>query len=217
MSDILVAMDRDGTLNDDPGYFGKEDDWKEMLRFKPTVFDGLRRLAASGAKTAVITNQAGIARGFFGPERTEEIHREMKRILEMEGITLDSWQYAPYVDKSYAKKNGLGKSRWVLDDGDPRLTLRKPGAGMITEACKEMGKELRDFKRIFVIGDKIEDCLAGINAGGEGLLVGSGRSAREVIGGLPRGKLSFFRTFGEAVDYILGVNAKKLVKPGGLK
>lgn len=166
---ILIAIDRDGTINHDPGFFGKEDGWREELKIYNGVADGIKKMNRF-AKVAVITNQAGVSRGYFGTERVEEIHREMDSVLKTQGAVVDSWQYCPHVDKEYFIKRGLeiGNNPWVLENSPEH---RKPNTGMLKKAAKDMGEKLEDFTHIYVVGDRISDIETGLNAGGKGVLV----------------------------------------------
>ena len=72
MPNILVALDRDGTLHKDVGYLGKHKDWKYEVEIYHDVPEAIRRLNKMKIPVVVISNQAGVARGFFACDRVVE-------------------------------------------------------------------------------------------------------------------------------------------------
>lgn len=164
----LIAIDRDNTLIEDPGYLGKEDDWKEHLKLLPEVVEGLKVLRKLDAKIIVASNQSGIARELYTKQRSQEVCDAIAEMLEKEGIVLDGWYFSTYVTEEYGKKNKV-KEKWIRDDG-----MRKPGTGMLELGAKDNGldwEKLVKERRIFMIGDKDEDMQAGINAKGNPVYV----------------------------------------------
>ncbi len=161
---ILVALDRDGTLiYDEDGYFGKNDNWKEKIRFCKGVIEGIKILN-NFTRIIVTSNQIGVARGFFGPERVKEINKFIDSLLKKQGIIIDGWYFSPYVERSWAEKNGLDlNTPWVLD-AFPET--RKPQVGMLKLAAADFGKDLSFYKKIFVIGNSLDDLNMALNAGG---------------------------------------------------
>jgi len=159
---ILVVLDRDNTLVEDKSYLGKDENWKEQIRILDEVIEGLKILRKK-AKIVVASNQSGIARGYYDEKRAIEVNKEIAKRLEEQGVVLDGWYFCPYIGEDYAKEKGLEKNEWVKE-----TDLRKPGIGMIKIAINELNLENPE---IFFIGDKYEDVLAGINAGGIGIYV----------------------------------------------
>lgn len=165
----LIGIDRDNTLVEDKGYLGRNDNWKEEIKILPNVVEGLKILKRLDAKIVVASNQSGIARDYYTPERAEEVCKEIARLLKKEKIVLDGWYFSIFADAEYARKAGLKNSRWIKEDG-----MRKPGTGMLERGAKENGLEWNELvskKKIFFIGDKDEDILTGINAGGYPIFV----------------------------------------------
>lgn len=165
---VLIGLDRDGTMTKDPGYFGRDPNWREQVQFLPGVIEGLKVLKQlPSTRVVVCSNQAGIARRFFDTERVVEINKHINGLLENQGVGIDDWYFCPYVDKDYAyEKNIPEHSPWVRD-----TDLRKPGAGMLRQAAENIGMKLENFDAIFVVGDKASDVQAGLNANGYGVLV----------------------------------------------
>lgn len=171
---ILVALDRDGTLiYDDDGYFGKSDNWREKIRFYKGALEGIKILN-NFARIIITSNQIGVARGFFGPERVKEINQFIDSLLKEQGIIVDGWYFSPYVERSWAEKNGLDlKNPWVLDHFPE---TRKPQIGMLKLAAADFGKELSFYEKIFVIGNSLDDLDMALNAGGIGIFFKNGKN-----------------------------------------
>ncbi|MCH7568225.1 MAG: HAD-IIIA family hydrolase [Nanoarchaeota archaeon] len=171
MSHILIGLDRDNTLIRDSGYLGRDDSWKRQLEFCQGVVDGLKILKSNPRfKIIVATNQAGVALGYFPPERTDEINRTIDDLLRDNGVVLDGWYSCPYVGKDYATERGIPlDSQWVKE-----TDMRKPGIGMLRQAASDLklywDKLTREGK-IFFIGDKPSDVETGLNAKGYGIFV----------------------------------------------
>lgn len=164
--EILVVLDRDGTLICDDGYFGKEENWREKVKFYEGAIDLIRDLNKF-SKVIVCTNQIGVARGLYGPERVKEIHNYLDRILREKEAKIDGWYFSPYVEKSWAKKEGLNlNSPWVLKKFPE---TRKPNIGMIKMALEDFRKDLSFFKKIFVVGDSLDDLKMALKVGGIGI------------------------------------------------
>lgn len=167
--EILIVLDRDGTISYDPGYFGKDNNWKDETRLIEGVVEGIKKLNETGVKIIVASNQAGVAREYFDCERVEEINGYFDSLLRKEGAIVDGWYYCPYVGFRYAGEKGVRKdSIWIRE-----TDLRKPGIGMIKQACNDLGLELEDCF-VYFIGDHLNDINTGLNANGKGILVLSG-------------------------------------------
>jgi D-glycero-D-manno-heptose 1,7-bisphosphate phosphatase len=143
-----VFLDRDGTINREVHYLSKVEDF-ELL---PGVGPALRRLAEAGYALVVITNQSGIARGYFTKADLDAIHGKMDALLAEYGVAVDAVYFSPAMP----------------DDGDP---TRKPGTGMIDRAVADLDLDLR---RSWLVGDKTVDVKTGHNAGVRTILVRTG-------------------------------------------
>ena len=133
-----VFLDRDGVINHDFGYVYKQKDFK----FKKGVIEGLKYLSKKDYLIFLVTNQAGIAKGFFKEKDFFKIQSYINKKLFRHNIIINDVQYSPYHPKGsvlkYRKKNNL----------------RKPGNQMIKNILK---KFIIDKKKSFMIGDKISD------------------------------------------------------------
>lgn len=171
---VLVALDRDGTLIYDEGYFGRKDDWKNNVKF----YDGAAELIKNLNELAdviVTTNQIGVARGYYGPERVEEINRYLDSLLRTRGAIVDGWYYCPYVERDWAEKEGLDlNTPWIKNEFPE---TRKPEIGMLKLAARDLGRELSSYKKIFIIGDKLDDLGMALKAGGIGIWFDNGKNS----------------------------------------
>ena len=151
----VVFLDRDGTLNEEVCYLYKPED----LHILPGVKEALRMLKAAGYRLGVVTNQAGVARGYYKPEDVQKLHLHMNQLLERDGAGIDAFYYCPH-----HPVHGIGPYKI-------QCRCRKPGTGMF-----EMAKERFDVDKAhsFMVGDKLLDVEAGKNYGLTSILVGTG-------------------------------------------
>ncbi|MGM0441612.1 MAG: D-glycero-beta-D-manno-heptose 1,7-bisphosphate 7-phosphatase [Elusimicrobiota bacterium] len=134
-----IFLDRDGTINKDHGYVSK----KEDLEFIPGVFEALRNFRKKGYILIVVTNQSGIARGYYSERDYKILNSYFLKKLEDEGITVDRVYYCPH-------------------HPDDNCSCRKPNPGMIKQATKNLNIQMEDS---WVIGDKNSDVKLGKNVG----------------------------------------------------
>ena len=139
-----VFLDRDGTLNIDHGYVYKIDDFQ----FIEGSIDALKSLKEMGYLLVLVTNQSGIARGYFSEDQFLQLTEWMDWSLSDRGVDLDGIYYCPHHPE--------GKGEYKED-----CECRKPKAGMLLEAIKAL--EI-DPAQSIMVGDKIEDLKAGIGA-----------------------------------------------------
>jgi D-glycero-D-manno-heptose 1,7-bisphosphate phosphatase len=147
-----IFLDRDGTLMRDVDYCGDP----AKVEIFPAAPDALRQLKRSGYKLIVITNQSGIARGYFNENDYRAVEREFLRQLGDDLI--DDTYYCPDLP-------GTNSLR------------RKPAPGMIFEAQRD---HRLDLARSYFIGDKTSDIGCGRNAGVRTILVQTGYGATEI-------------------------------------
>ncbi|HUK60469.1 MAG TPA: D-glycero-beta-D-manno-heptose 1,7-bisphosphate 7-phosphatase [Stellaceae bacterium] len=150
-----VFLDRDGVINHDTGYVHRKEDfaWCDGAR------EGIRRLNDRGYFVFVVSNQAGIARGFYGPADVERLHRWINRELGRIGAHIDQFYYCPH-----HPTEGRGEYRQVCQ-------CRKPAPGMLLQATREWPVERAGS---VMIGDKAIDMEAAAAAGIAGVLVREG-------------------------------------------
>lgn len=160
----VIFLDRDGTLNEEVNYLHR----KEDLKILDGVPEALRMLKEHGYKLVVVTNQAGVARGYYAEADVEELHRYMNGLLKPLGAEIDAFYYCPH-----HPEHGIGKYKAVC-------RCRKPETGMFEMAEQEFEV---DKAASWMIGDKLIDVQAGKNYGVKTVLVGTGYGA-EIHAGL---------------------------------
>ncbi len=136
-------LDRDGTLMEDTGYIGTP----ERVRLLPDVVPALRLLEDRGFQRIVITNQSGVARGYFGAPDVERVHAELTRRLAAEGAAIDGYYFCAHLEE---------------------CDCRKPLPGMVRRAVAERGL---DLERSAVFGDRASDIEMAAALGVPGILV----------------------------------------------
>ena len=149
-------LDRDGVLNEDRGYTYRIED----LTWMPGAREAIRLLNDRGYRVIVVTNQAGVARGFYDEAAVADFHAGMQAQLALEGAFIDAFYHCPY------HSDGTVPAYTVDDHPD-----RKPNPGMILRALKDWQID-RDAS--FLIGDKESDLEAARRAGLPGHLYGHG-------------------------------------------
>ncbi len=153
----IVFLDRDGTINKEAGYINHPDNFE----LYPFVFHGLRMLNVFGIYAVVVTNQAGVAKGYFSEHFLKNIHAKMVNLIEENGAYIDGLYYCPHHKTE-------GKGEYAVD-----CNCRKPKTGLIEQALKDL-KGTVDTNRMYVVGDKLSDIYMGINAGCKSILVKTG-------------------------------------------
>ncbi|MEM2121582.1 MAG: HAD hydrolase-like protein [Candidatus Woesearchaeota archaeon] len=159
---VLFVIDRDGTLIEDVGFLGLTPDWKNKIVFKNEIIFLLKALDKIFPKNfkIVVSNQSGVARGFFTEKTLKKINNYIhKKLLLKYKIKIDVWKYETRVDENYAKKTKyFFKKEYVS-----KKTKRKPSPELVVEALKENKLNLSDFSKIIVIGDRNEDQILAKN------------------------------------------------------
>jgi D-glycero-D-manno-heptose 1,7-bisphosphate phosphatase len=155
MGNRAVFLDRDGTINEEVGYVNHI----ERFFLLPRVGQAIRLLNQHGWKAIVVTNQSGVARGYFPESLIHRIHQKMEKLLESEEAHLDGVYYCPHHP----------------DIGVPpyrqKCRCRKPGTGMIEAATKELAL---DLSRSYMVGDRGVDIEFAHQIGAKAILVLTG-------------------------------------------
>jgi len=172
-----ILLDRDGTLIRDVGYPHRLEDYELLDGVGPA----LRRLADAGYRFAIVTNQSGIGRGYFGYSEFERFHARLLADLSAAGISIDATFLCPHTP-------------------DDKCECRKPAPGLLWRARDELGAALAAS---WLIGDAERDIEAAWRAG-------CGGAVRVGIAA-PRPSLDPLaleaRDLGEAADRILDYGA----------
>ncbi|RWR00424.1 D,D-heptose 1,7-bisphosphate phosphatase [[Pantoea] beijingensis] len=159
MAELVPAifLDRDGTVNIDHGYVYEIDDFQ----FIDGVIDAMRELKAMGFALVLVTNQSGIARGKFSEDQFMQLTEWMDWSLADRGVDLDGIWFCPHHPEA------------VEDTYRQTCDCRKPQPGMLISAQSELNI---DMAASYMVGDKIDDMLAGQAAGvGKKVLVRTGK------------------------------------------
>jgi D-glycero-D-manno-heptose 1,7-bisphosphate phosphatase len=141
-----LFLDRDGVINVDHGYVHRIDDFE----FIPGIFSLVRRGRELGYRIIVVTNQAGIGRGYYSEAQFLALSEWMQARFEAEGAPLDAIYHCPH-----HPEHGIGVFRQDSPD-------RKPRPGMLLRAAKEWNL---DLLRSALVGDRASDIQAAVAAG----------------------------------------------------
>ena len=189
---VTVFLDRDGTLNRDPGYIKSPD----QLELFAKVPEALASLKQAGAKLIIVTNQSGIARGLFSQNELEAVHMKLVQLLEAAGVSLDAIYVCPHHP----------------DDG---CDCRKPNRGMIDQAVRE---QRVDLDRSYVIGDQVRDMELARRIGARSILVTTGVVSPQDMEGLEESGLTpdwVASSLAEAADWLIADASRVSVQTGG--
>jgi len=153
---ILVGIDRDGTLVTSNDFLGKNKNWKKDINLNKPVIDFLIYLQTKYETSfIVVTNQAGVARKYFDLDTLEKINKHIDDMLKGKKIEILNWQSCPDVDADYAK---LMKDKIEFDPKFiKKKTKRKPNTDMLYDGLKAINKEIGDFDKVIIVGDRHED------------------------------------------------------------
>ncbi|MCX7358002.1 MAG: HAD-IIIA family hydrolase [Alphaproteobacteria bacterium] len=163
-----VLFDRDGTLIHDDGYTHAP----EALRWQPGAIEAVRHCNDAGALAIVVTNQAGVARGYYDENAVDRFHAHMQSELRLHGAHIDAFYYCPY------HGDGVVSGYALANHPD-----RKPNPGMLRRALLEWRI---DPARAFVVGDTDNDSGAAQAAGLRHFIVKPGALHAAVLDGLQK-------------------------------
>lgn len=160
-----VFLDRDGTINEQMGYIN------HISRFHllPDAAKAIKLLNDNNIPVVVVSNQSGLARGYFPEELLDEVHAKMNELLAREGAAIDGLYVCPHHHEARQEK-------YRRD-----CNCRKPKTGMLLQAAKELNLDLAGS---FLVGDRWSDLKCARQAGCTPVLVltGYGRGDYQYIG-----------------------------------
>jgi D-glycero-D-manno-heptose 1,7-bisphosphate phosphatase len=157
-----VFLDRDGVITEDPPHYAHRLD---QLRIIPRSAKAIQLLNAHNFHVIVISNQSGIARGYYKEEDVKIFNDEMVSLLAKAGAHIDALYYCPHHPDAIIERYKIN------------CECRKPKPGMILDAAQ---KNSLDIEKSFVVGDKWSDIEAGKSAGCKTVLVLTGHGKEEV-------------------------------------
>ena len=152
---VAVFLDRDGTIDEEVGYL----DSPEKLKIIPASYQAIRLINENGMRVVVISNQSGVARGFFTEEFVRAINDIIKADLLQHGAVIDKFYYCPHHPEH-------GKGAYLQN-----CNCRKPAPGMLLQAALELNI---DLSLSYFIGDRLIDMETAKNVGAKGVLVKTG-------------------------------------------
>ena len=155
MSGKAVFLDKDGTLIDDLPYNVNP----ALIRLSTGALEALRSLQDSGYRLLIVTNQSGVARGYFGEDQLQQVEARLRELLSSAGVFLTGFYYCPHYPDGEV-------SQYAVE-----CTCRKPQPGMIYKAALEHQLDLEDA---WLVGDILNDIEAGNRAGCRTVLVDNG-------------------------------------------
>ncbi len=179
-----VFLDRDGVLIHEVHYLSRLD----QIELYDDVSEGLRRLKTAGYMLILVTNQSGVARGYFDEEFVSQANDHLNNLLVNLKSGLDAIYYCPH--------HLEGNSPYNI-----ACDCRKPAPGMIQKAVVEHNI---NSKQSFVIGDKISDIELAMNSGTQGILLKTGHGQKHseiLVEKYP--EVPVYDKFSDAVNYIL--------------
>jgi len=182
---VAVFLDRDGTINEEMGYINHIDRFVLI----PGAAVAIRSINESELKAVVVTNQSGVARGYFPKELIDQVHQKMSALLKEEGAFLDGIYTCTHAPPNKEESGGCG--------------CRKPKIGLMKQAAQEMNL---DLEKSYVVGDRFKDVEMARNAGAKAILVltGYGKGELEFLGPSSKVQADFVaKDLTEAVEWIL--------------
>jgi D-glycero-D-manno-heptose 1,7-bisphosphate phosphatase len=155
MKKRAVFLDRDGTINKDVGY---PDSFRSIEIF-PCSFEAVRQINKAGLLAVIITNQSGVGRGLIAENAVQQIHLKLQEAFARHRARIDGIYYCPHYLHS------------AIPEYRQNCTCRKPLPGMALQAASDLNI---DIKKSYMIGDKVEDILFGLNIEAKPILVLTG-------------------------------------------
>ena len=146
-----VFFDRDGVLNIDSGYTYRQQDFAWM----PGAIETIRYFNDLGYYVFVVTNQSGVARGYYSEQDIDILHEFMNAELKKHGAHVDAFYYCPHHPQGEVERYCIV------------CNCRKPATGMLVQAFQEWNV---DLEKSLLIGDKISDIQAAEAIGIKGIL-----------------------------------------------
>jgi len=179
-----LFLDRDGTINHDPGYIKDP----AQVIILSGVIEGIKKLKDQfGFQIIVVSNQAGISKGLMTHSDVDNVNARINKLLLAEGTSIDAFYYCPFHP----------------DNDPPEKTIcRKPSPFMIVQAADEHKISLSGS---YMIGDKASDIECGLDAGVKSILLRGGSFDNEISTLLNLGKKPNFvaANFKDACDFII--------------
>lgn len=155
-----IFLDRDGNINVEKDYLHKAEDFE----FESGAAQAIKTFNDLGYIVIVVTNQSGVARGYYGEDDVIELHKHIDNELTKIGAKVDAYYYCPHHPRVSGKYGII-------------CECRKPGLGMFLNAQEDFDI---DFSNSIVVGDKISDIESAVRLGMKPVLVKTGHGNKEL-------------------------------------
>ncbi len=159
----IVFFDRDGTLINDPGYLSDPDRVEPI----PGAIEGLLLLSKNGFRLAVLSNQAGLAKGKFTELQQAAVHERFVELFLRAGVLFEAVEYCPHHPEG------------IVDKYRKKCNCRKPATGMADRVLDRF-PDSASWSR-WMVGDKLIDIEMGKRLGARTILVGTGYGTEEQV------------------------------------
>jgi D-glycero-D-manno-heptose 1,7-bisphosphate phosphatase len=189
---IAVFFDRDGTINEEIDFVKNPDE----LRLIENAAKAIRKINSLGLKSIIVSNQSGIARGFFTETELKIINDRLVELLKKENAFLEHIYYCPHHPEGTVKEYSKN------------CDCRKPKTGLIEKAEKDYNLDLINS---FMIGDMLRDLECGLNAGLKTILVRTGKG-EETLRILPRYNYNIDYIAKDLIDAVNFIEKKITIK-----
>ncbi|AAK80993.1 D-glycero-D-manno-heptose 1,7-bisphosphate phosphatase [Clostridium acetobutylicum] len=156
-----VFLDRDGTINVEKNYLYKIEDFE----FTEGAVEAIKLLNQNEYKVIVISNQAGVARGYYTEEAVDKLHEYIQKQLKKYDAHIDAFYYCPH-----HPIHGVGKYKL-------QCKCRKPEDGLYKRAIKDFNI---DVEKSYAVGDKLSDLIPAVDNNIKSFLVMTGYGKEEV-------------------------------------
>ena len=188
MKKAAVFIDRDGTLNEQMGYINHPD----RFRLLQGVAEAILLLNQNDFLAIIISNQSGVARGYFPIQLVHEVHGLMKETLKAKGARIDGVFFCPHHPRGSVPEFAI------------ECHCRKPKPGLIEQACQAFDIDLSGS---YMVGDRCLDIETAERSHLKGILVETGYGLGEIRYVLPQTHVKPLHIAGDllgAVQWILG-------------
>jgi len=179
-------LDRDGTLIEENQYISSP----EQIEIIDGNFDAIRLMNEAGYLVIIISNQSGVARGYFKEDTVPIINSSIEKIFADKNCTIDAFYYCPHFPE------GIVPEYSIICD------CRKPKTGLIKQAEKDFDI---DLSKSYFIGDRLTDVQCGRNAGMEGILLLTGYGKKALAETNEQQDFRIFNNLFEAMKCILNM------------
>jgi D-glycero-D-manno-heptose 1,7-bisphosphate phosphatase len=178
-----VFLDRDGVIIDDVNYLA----FPDQVRILPGSAEAIAALNRAGWPVVVVTNQAGVARGYFSQQAVVRVHRYLAEQLAPFGAAIDAFYFCPHHPEAEIEAYRLA------------CRCRKPRPGMLVRAAAELHL---DLTQSWMIGDRESDLEAGAAVGARTILVRTGYGSTADVAAIDRGRLNLELVAADLADAV---------------